>query len=76
MDSRRDDWLRLWTRRRRSIDSAAAVGGEFGMTEPECEPADRDMKRFGELLDLGDAGDGASGFGHLHKVVRSSRDRP
>ena len=34
------------------------------------------MKRFGELLDLGDAGDGPSGFGHLHKVVRCSRYRP
>ena len=44
------------------------------MAQPKCEPADRDMQCFGELLDLGDAGDGASGFGHLDKVVRSSRD--
>ena len=43
------------------------------MAQPKCEPADRDMQCFGELLDLGDAGDGASGFGHLHKVVRRGR---
>lgn len=39
------------------------------MTEPESQPADGDMQRFGQLLNLRDAWDGAPGFGHLHKVV-------